>query len=63
MPAKKRQRRIILMCLSFFYKYGEGFVELIEHDQEENKKAWKILREEIKDLYEELSEKFGRQQT
>lgn len=59
MPAKQRQRKIILMCLSFFYKHGEFFVSLIEHDEEENKKAWQVLRSEIKDLYGELSAKFN----
>jgi hypothetical protein len=57
-PAKQRQRKIILMCLQFFHKYGHAYVDLIEHDQEENKKAWKTLREEIRELYQELSEKF-----
>ena len=46
------------MCLQFFHKYGHAYVDLIEHDQEENKKAWKILREEIRELYQELLEKF-----
>lgn len=55
---KQRKQKIILMCLSFFYKYGHGFVDLIEHDQEANKEAWKVLRQEIRELYEELLVKF-----
>lgn len=54
---KKRRRAIVLMCLSFFYKYGAGFVDLIESNQEANKEAWKVLREEIREIYEELSKR------
>jgi len=59
MPIKQRKRRIVLMSLSFFYKHGEFFVGLIENNPEENKRAWQILRDEIKEIYEELSIKFN----
>jgi hypothetical protein len=45
------------MCLRFFYKYGAGFVDLIENNQEANKEAWKVLRGEIRQIYEDLSKK------
>lgn len=54
---KKRRRAIVLMGLRFFYKYGAGFVDLIESNQEANKEAWKVLREEIREIYEDLSKR------
>lgn len=54
---KKRRRRIVMMSLQFFHKYGAGFVDLIEHHEEENKEAWKVLREEIREIYEDLSKR------
>ena len=59
MSKSSRKRRIVLMCLSFFYSHGEQFVELIPHFKEENKQAWKVLRGEIKELYKELKVKFS----
>ena len=46
------------MSLSYMYKYGEAFVDLLkDSSQEENAKAWKILREQIKAVHSELKEK------
>lgn len=59
MALNDRQRRIILAALSFFCNYGEAFVDLVKGDKEENKKRWIILRKEIKDLNDELREKFS----
>lgn len=60
MALSPRQRKIILMSMSFMYTRGDWFVELVEGDKEENKKAWAQLRKEIKELYGQLSEKFSK---
>jgi hypothetical protein len=55
---KSRKIRILLMSLSYMYKYGEAFVDLLkDSSQEESAKAWKILREQIKAVHSELKEK------
>jgi hypothetical protein len=59
MSKSSRKRRIILMCLSFFYHHGEQFVELVPHFKKENKQAWKVLRGKIKELHNELKIKFS----
>lgn len=46
------------MCLAYMHKYGEPFVDLVKDgSQEENMKAWKTLREQIKQVHSELKTK------
>lgn len=42
------------------HQWGSCFVDLVPGDKEENKKAWAQLRKEIKELYDQLSEKFSK---
>ena len=57
---KQRKLRILMMSLAYMYKFGEPFVDLVKGGTpEENRKAWKQLREEIKELHGELVQKFN----
>lgn len=60
MALSDRQRRILLMSLAYMHKYGEPFIDLVKSgSSEENRKAWGVLRQEIKELHAELSRKFS----
>jgi hypothetical protein len=55
---KNRKIKILLMSLAYMYKYGEPFVDLVKGGSpEENASAWKILKEQIKQLHSELRDK------
>ena len=48
------------MSLAYMHKYGEPFIDLIKNgSSEENRKAWGVLRQEIKELHSELTRKFN----
>jgi hypothetical protein len=55
---RERKRRIVLMSLAYMYKFGEPFIDLVKRGTpEENKKAWGILRKQIKEIHTELKQK------
>lgn len=52
-----------MMCLAYMHKYGEPFVDLIKDGTpEENASAWKVLREQIKQIHSELKSKLQNEQ-
>lgn len=51
------EKQMLLAALSFFYNYGEHFVQLHKGDPEENKKLWEQGKPVIKQLFYRIKEK------
>lgn len=57
MALSRLEKQMLLAALSFFYNYGEHFVQLHKGDPGENKKLWEQGKPVIKQLFYRIKEK------